>query len=491
MCRICFSYSSTDIRIYDISDIENPLSERQITLSGYYNTSRLIQNKLYFITNYYFYYGQPDGYIPRISDSTVNGGQEQNIAVENIFYYESVPSFEYMILGMIDLSAPQTNSDVKAYLGLGGNVYVSAENVYVASTDYSGCYRKNFLGNYSVAEYGFARTRLIKIALSDLTQKGAAKIDGTIKDRYSLDEYEGNLRVATTVNKWVVSGFRSVTEADSSDETSPSPSVNTNIYNNVYVLDERLEVIGKIENIAYGETIYSVSYNGSKGSLVTFAYVDPYFILDFSDPYNPKISKGLKEEGVSQYLKDVGGGYTIGAGRQTESITTEWGTRVVWKGLKVSLYNISGEEAVNAATPELDHYDYVFAELFYNPKALLYNENRGLFGFAAEMWNYSNDNYYWQPVNMNQGVLIFAFDTSAGTLEYRGLLSNFNADINTDNWVNYYNNYWSFIKRAVQIGDYIYTISERYIVSYDYDNLTETGRLEAVKPDEIYGGLYK
>lgn len=488
MCDIFFGYNDTDIRIYNITDREKPVLQRQMTLSGYYFTSRLIENKFYFITNYYFYYNDEKSYIPKISDSTIDGGVSKNIPLENIYYYESVPSYAYMLLGFIDLNVP-TESDLKAYLGLSGEIYVSENHIYVATADYSGIYKRNLFGAYETAKNSFAKTRIVKLALSDLKQKAISRVDGTIKDRYSLDEYEGNLRVATTVNIWNWVSFDNNSDVKSNDTatTEPDRTVNQNIYNNIFVLDSELKLLGKVEKIAYGETIYSVRFNKTTGSLVTFELIDPYFKLDLSDPANPKVSQGLKESGVSHYLHYIGdSGLTIGVGRESETINTQWGEQVVWKGLKVSLYDNNGEEAVNVSTPNLGDYDYVYAELFYNPKALLYDEEKSLFAFPVQMWNYKNSLYYYQPDNMKQGVAVFSFDIEKKELEYRGLLSNFNTDVNLESWNDYYNNYWSFISRCVRIGDYLYTISERYITSYDFDTLIQGKKLEVATESNIY-----
>ena len=62
-----------------------------------------------------------------------------------------------------------------------------------------------------------------------------------------MDEYIGYFRVATTFN-----------------------NVKDKQTNNMYVLNENLEVIGKIEDLARGERIYSVIY----GSLI-FIFISP------------------------------------------------------------------------------------------------------------------------------------------------------------------------------------------------------------------------
>ena len=56
--------------------------------------------------------------------------------------------------------------------------------------------------------------------------------------------------------------------------------------NSFYVMEENndsLDIIGKIENIAPGESLYSARFIGNRGFLVTFEVIDPLFTVDLSD----------------------------------------------------------------------------------------------------------------------------------------------------------------------------------------------------------------
>jgi uncharacterized secreted protein with C-terminal beta-propeller domain len=467
-CMCYISYSKTDIRIYDITDKSNPILERKIVVDGNYYTSRLIESsdKFIFMVNYGFYYGDETKYIPKISDSTINNGEYKEILEDDIYYYDDVINYSYLILGQIDLNNPSVESDLSCYLGLGGTIYVSQNNIYVATYDYYYAYDVNIYGWETVKESRYNQTRIIRISLDDLKQKAATRIEGSIKDRYSLDAYVytdyGNkeyLRIAASLSNFSSSaGSR------------------------VYVLDENLEITGKIDNIAPGESIYSVKFKGKTGSLVTFRQVDPYFNLDLSNPNEPKISNGLKEEGVSYYLHYIGDtNYTIGVGVNSETIGGS--TRLT--GLKISLYDNTSGEAVNIKTIILSGSCY--SEIFYNPKALLYNEDRGLFAFTYEKWDYNYSSYYYYDTKMMQGLAVLKFDLSAedqNKLILRGTLS----DVEEVNPYNseYYYNYLNYIQRGVQIGDYIYTISDKNVSSYDISTLNLVQKLALYEDSNTY-----
>lgn len=451
-CIGYMSYTKTDIRVYDITDKAAPLLERQITIDGGYYSSRIKQesNKLYYMVNYYFNYGQENDYIPTIKD-TAKGTEAVKIPVENIYIYGDISYYSYLILGEIELDTPDADSAMLAYLGLGGEIYVSTENIYVATYDSSSVYETNLFGWVKQPNDYMPRTRLVRIALSDLKQKAIGRIDGTVKDRYSIDEYNGYLRVATTV-------------------------FSSKLYSNMYVLRPDLTVIGKVENIAEGERIYSVRFNGNKGVMVTFRNMDPYFIFDLSDPANPFITGELKEDGVSYYIHYIEDtDYTIGIGMMSRVENTPYGERTIWTGLKVSLYDNSGDEAVNVNTVQISGSCY--AEIFNSPKALLYNKERGLIAFSYENWRY--DNYYYYS-SMTQGLAVFKFDLTQedeDKLVYRGTLTNLADEVEADDWNGYYYDYLSFITRGIQIGDYIYTVSDKYVASYDIESLTQAEKL--------------
>jgi len=452
----------TDIRLYDISDRTAPVLQRQQTITGNYNTSRLIDGTLYYIVNYYFYYGQEDSYIPKIADSAVNGGAEQEIDPSQIKFFDDIPNYNYIITGSVKLNGAEAM--LQAYLGAGNTVYVSQSTLYVTSTDYSANYtRKGLTINYDYS--GMAKTRIVRIRLSDLAFTGKTTLEGTIKDRYSLDEYDGYLRVATTSSFYKDNA--------------------RHLYSSVYVLGDDLSTVGTITDIAPGETIYAVRFNEEEGSIVTFVQTDPLFKLNLSDPTNPTISEGLKKDGVSYYLHYVEGtDYVIGLGRSTS--VDQYGN-TEWKGLEVVLFDYSGEEAVILDTYVIGN-ACSYAEALYNPKAILYDKDRDIFAFAAEEWYYINEGYYNSYYQSGQSLFVFGFST--GELVLKGKLSDIESDMNYNYWYDYYNYYFSFIKRGARIGNYIYTISDRYITSYTLTDFSEVDKLTLSEYTVNTNGVY-
>ncbi|MDR3186231.1 MAG: beta-propeller domain-containing protein [Christensenellaceae bacterium] len=427
---------STDIRIYDITDRSNPILSRSVLVSGFYSTSRLrmSDNKLIYMLNYGFSPDEEkDNQIPSIKDSSRSSSVEK-FPEDSLYYYEDLPYYSYFIIGEIDLDAPDKPSQIKAFLGLSGEIYISTENVYLAATNSFYLYRRNVFNKFLYV-YSPSKTRIVKLSQQDLSHVASQEVDGTVLNRFSLDEFNNNLRVATS----------------------------TDSGNDLYVLDGDLKIIGTFKNFGSGERIYSARFNETSAVIVTFKNIDPYFAFDLSDPRNPKLVGYLKENGVSKYLHYIGdSGYTIGIGENQD----EAGAALT--ALKVSLYkNVQDDNPINVDTVIIgDNNVYVYAAIFNQSKALYYDAELGLFGFSYETWNWSG-NYNSRT---KQYFALFSFDVdlehSSDQLKLLDTITHTPSQID-----DYYLYSQYFISRGFRIGNYFYTASDKLITSYSIDQI--------------------
>ncbi|MBA2864175.1 beta-propeller domain-containing protein [Methanococcus maripaludis] len=142
-------------------------------------------------------------------------------------------------------------------------------------------------------------TGIAKISLDDF-KVTSGKVPGTILNSFSMDEYEGNLRIATTIgNDW---RFRDIQT------------------NNIYVFDENMDVIGKVTGLEEGERIYSARFMGDKAYVVTYKETDPLLVIDLDDPKNPELLGELKIPGYSTYLHPIGNNKLIGIGKDDSNM---------------------------------------------------------------------------------------------------------------------------------------------------------------------------
>ena len=242
-------------------------------------------------------------------------------------------------------------------------MYVSGSSIYVCES------------YYNSEESDVTQTCIRKVAYKDGTLEavGQTRIDGTLNDSFSIDEYEGNLRLVTTVSPTGgASPFPIVTFGESpfSSKSTKKDS------NSLYVLDEKLNELGKIEGLAEDEQVYSARFMGSTGYFVTFKQVDPLFSVDLSNPEKPEVIGALKIPGFSDYLHPYGDGLLLGIGMDVD----ETGTTT--EGVKLSMFDISDPSDVK----EIEKYvmeDCYSTNVSYNYKAALINTDRNLIGFAA------------------------------------------------------------------------------------------------------------
>ncbi|MCL2796934.1 MAG: beta-propeller domain-containing protein [Firmicutes bacterium] len=494
ICYSWASYEKTRVAVYDISSRSSIKEVNKYEFSGYFLTSRLIGDKLVLALNYTFYVypanyfadtaagrlqyaAHRDTYLPRIN------GEE--IAPENIYMYKTSDTYWYyrnfVIIASVDVSTAAMQ--YSAHLGLYGweTMYVSKDNLYIFNSDWSGVRYETepytYGGYYTVydnkgnpvrdlfgryiteyREYTYDRyikqlnppqSKIFRISLDTLKCTGRGVIDGFVADRYYADEFEENLRVVSYASLY-----------------NYQPWENKS-YTVVSVLDKALKVIGKIENIAAGETIYSVRFHKLQASIVTFLQVDPLFTVDLSDPKNPKISREHKEEGVSDYLQYLSDDVILGLGRNTYQ--NQWGG-TSFGSMKVQLYSSDPEKDAFVCKVDVGAADdYVWSEAIYNPKAILNDTARSMFSFPVEI---RSNSYYSLKV---QGLAVFKYDLDAvnpeDMLVFLGILSDLPENVTYTNWYDYYDYYHSYVARGARIGDKIYTVSDKYVTSYSLSDL--------------------
>jgi len=127
----------------------------------------------------------------------------------------------------------------------------------------------------------------------DLAVGAVGSVPGRPLNQFSMDEYEGRLRIATTV-----SGF------------------GTQSANDLYVLDGDLSVVGSVQGMGLDERIYSVRFMGEEAYVVTFRRIDPFHVLDLSNPADPQLQGELKLPGFSSYLHPVAEDRIMGIGEE-------------------------------------------------------------------------------------------------------------------------------------------------------------------------------
>ncbi|MDI6886408.1 MAG: beta-propeller domain-containing protein [archaeon] len=202
------------------------------------------------------------------------------------------------------------------------------------------------------------RTGIAKISLDKLDVIAAGDIPGIPLNQFSLDEYEGYLRIATTV------GERNLLWFFGSERESA---------NDIYVLDLNLNAVGSIKDLGIGERIYSVRFMGDKAYVVTFREIDPFFVIDLSKTEKPELKGELKIPGYSSYLHPLTKDKILGIGKE--------GSKV-----KISIFDVSSAEN----PVELDKYmlNEYWSDILTTHHAFLLDEKHEIFFLPASYNGY-------------------------------------------------------------------------------------------------------
>ena len=170
----------------------------------------------------------------------------------------------------------------------------------------------------SVPGVPITKTAIHRIAIDGLSLRYEAKgeVPGNLLNQFSMDEYGSKLRVATTADYRNMQG-------------------STVRSSGVFVMDASLDMVGHLEGVAPGESIFSARFMGERLYLVTFRQIDPFFVIDLARD-TPRVLGELKLPGFSDYLHPYGDDYVIGVGRDTE-LRNGWVDQL---GVKIAVFDV-------------------------------------------------------------------------------------------------------------------------------------------------------
>ena len=169
-------------------------------------------------------------------------------------------------------------------------IFASQEHLFVFKSEWS-------------AEDG-TQTRMFQFAWDQggagLELVGTGVVPGRLINQFSADEFDGRLRVATTITS--IRQGRRLSE------------------NNLYVLENHeglLTTVGAVQGLAGGESIRSVRFYGERAFVVTFRDIDPLFDIDLRDPTRPVVRGQLKIAGFSSYMQVIDANHILAVGKNS------------------------------------------------------------------------------------------------------------------------------------------------------------------------------
>ncbi|MBO7131718.1 beta-propeller domain-containing protein [Candidatus Saccharibacteria bacterium] len=470
-----YNKNNTTVRVYDISNHEQPSLKKNFKLYEPYYTSRRIDNQLYVISSGRL--REKSGDEKLVEHSYFEDLTEKEYPVKTIRYLKDVLSDNLTLISVLDLSNPEKDITVEPFLLDISNAYISENAFYLLEEGYKDRYNKSFwdmikplfgfkgvIGFFDSQINDFSynynyQTEIYKFNIEesgDISYAAKTSTSGNTINQYSFDENAGHLRIA-------------LEDKDGSY---------------IAIFDEKLNKIGESGRVGKNERMYASRFLGNKAYLVTYKNTDPLFVIDLSNEKEPKVLGELKIPGYSVYLHPYDENHLIGIGVDTtEETRKDENGRVISSfayitGMKLALFDIS--DFTNPKEISKLHIgdSYTSSAILTNPKALLFSKEKQLLGipvndYESEFKIEINGNesitdltdYFYDDINyVDEGYLIYNINLENG-IEERGEIIHEKSNL----------------IRGAYINDDLITVSENLLRVNDLNSLEKKAELNFVK----------
>ena len=372
----------------------------------------------------------------------------------------------YTSIFTLDLNSNELQYEADHIVGNWPQVYASEDTLIITENAWDWWW---FWGNDDLDE----GTNIHTFDISEpgtTIYSGSARVEGTIQNQFSISEYEGVVRVATTTGQWgrwwlenpELMENHVICLTHASEEASE---------------EKKLVEIGRVDGIAYNETIWSARFVEDRAYIVTFENMDPLWTINLSDPTSPQIMGELEVPGVSTYIHPLSNNsiLTIGLGPADE----ETGLGLDWGHTRLSLFDVS-----NFSDPQLTQalsvspvqdpdngWSWAWSEATWEHKAFQYWAPKEMLAIPMNTYRYDyyydESGYYHYDYDWVSKLMIV--NVTEEGLEIHGEVNHsqfYESDENR--WWSSYN-----IRRSIFMGDYIYAISHGGITVTHLDTLEE------------------
>ena len=501
--------------VIDISEKNNPVIEEELFIEGNYHTARLVDGTVRSVTHLYTYFDGirtwvdlPDYYYEifdlqqrmdlwnlslndtiaknqRVIDSlTLEDFVPQMYTLNSDSTYAKISTYSddcsefsasqnSSVRGLttimtMKLLGEETEFEIDHITSRWAHVYSSGNTLLLAEpvADWWWFWRNNDFEDAT-------NIHAFDISDSDATSYlGSGRVSGTVQDQFSMSEFQGSIRIASTSDIW----GRWWLDSEMDENGEPifnGPS------NQVTILQHEgndclispcnsLIQVGIVDDIAPNETIWSVRFIGNRGYLVTFENIDPLWVIDLSNPLDPIILGELEVPGVSTYIHPVNENtlLTIGIGPGEDGLGLDWSTT------QISLFDVSEPtnptlaDSMSVSPAYTDDncedirncgWSWSWSEATYEHKAFSYWAPEDLLAIPLSTYRYfyNESNYYnYEYISMLKLINVDIENLSLsnhGEIEHSQFYNN-----NENDW--WYHSSTS-IRRSIFMGDYIYAFS--------------------------------
>lgn len=395
----------------DVTEPSNVFVKNIVSYKGDYVSSRMVEGKLYLVSSFYAKndYNKKKNFVP--SYTTAND-EVCYIPVEDIYYPEELSNPSYTVLTKLDEKTLNVDDDY-ALLSFYNPVIYTSKNSFYFTRVYNE--KKTEEDKYTVNS---VMTEICRIDYSGDGFKniGSVVIEGEVNDQYSMDEYDGILRVFTSTDRYRIWHTDLGHYGFSDDDTGRNASL--------FCVDiNSLKVVSKVERFApKGENVKSARFDGDTAYVCTAVQLeDPVYFFDLSNLDKITYKETGTVEGFSTSLVDFGEGYLLGIGQKN------WGTP------KIEIYKEEGDKVVSVAAIEMPD-SYISTDY----KAYYIDRENGYIGLGVSSYGYG----YGQTMR----YVIFKFENEKLDVAYECVMQGDNSRM-----------------RGTYIDEYIYVLWPQHL----------------------------
>lgn len=412
-----WSRQATHVYVFGVSDPAHPVLVRRLSIDGSLSDSRMIDSTLYYVTTSMAGAATDGTTFPQVLD------YETGAMTPNVYYFDRTDrEFSYSLIGSLDVTGRVPVKAKTFLIGSAGTVYVSPDRMYIGIAT-------------PADEGGAMQTDIYAFTLDKgrIAYAAQGTVNGALLSPYSLDEYGGKLRLATT-------GIEGAGKYKG-------------YFSTVSVLDSSMQTVGSLKKLAPGKQISAARFVGNRLYLGTTMGSDPLLVIDLSDPAGPRQLGELQLPGYASYLHPYDESYLISVGREVNN-----------GGIRLALINVTDVSApVVTDTLELGGRGSD-SEVLRDQKAFLFDRDANLLVLPVHLIGQSGTAAYkkYQPpedVRYWGGAYVFSVAPSQG-FHVRGMVGHYDSRSGS----------YAPVMRSLYIENTLYTVSSDMVVMSDLKN---------------------
>lgn len=319
-----------------------------------------------------------------------------------------------------------------------GAVYASAGALYLAVPQQRGS-KGSWYSTVTASE----ATTIHKFALEGASSSylGSGLVKGRVLNQFAMDEHSGHLRVATTTGRL------------------PSKEVHSTLT----ILGRGMRQAGVLDQLAPGEDIRSVRFDGARGFVVTFKKTDPLFVFDLSNPYAPRTLAELKIPGFSTYMQLMDANHLLTIGYDA----SDQGSFAWFTGVMLQIFDIS-----NPTHPTLAHKEVIgtrgsSSEALTNHLAFTYFAPKQLLALPMTVCEGGTGSGSYGTTMSFSGLMVYNVTAATG-FKLTGKVEHLKAGASCHTW---WTNATSTVKRSVVMDDYVFSVTDEVVKANHLANL--------------------